>query len=176
MVVWQGDSPAVKEGISPNVAFTGFSWAGADAYCAWLSTCDQSGAYRMPCEDEWEYACRAQTQTRFHFGTEYPERFAVFEEYTEAQVVGSRLPNPWGLFDMTGNATEWCCLSPDRVTTHWAVELKPHCGGDFSGSFSTLESSYRWLNRPDEPHGGAGLRLVYEPEKPEADSPSSGKQ
>ncbi len=71
-------------------------------------------AYRLPTEAEWEYACRANTQTRFSHGNDPLghdlENYAWFNANSDSstQPVGSRQPNPWGLHDLHGNVLEWC--------------------------------------------------------------------
>ncbi|MEO1277147.1 MAG: SUMF1/EgtB/PvdO family nonheme iron enzyme, partial [Pseudomonadota bacterium] len=96
------------------------SWDDANAYCAWLS--EQTGAdYRLPSEAEWEYACRAGTETPFWWGREItPEQAnyhgnfvyagggakGVYREKTEP--VDAFEPNPWGLYQTHGNVLEWC--------------------------------------------------------------------
>lgn len=94
-------------------------WSNARKYCAWLS--EQTGrAYRLPSEAEWEYACRAGTETPFHFGARLTADQANFYgnstyngsakgEYRKRTVpVGSFPPNAFGLYDMHGNVWEWC--------------------------------------------------------------------
>jgi Sulfatase-modifying factor enzyme 1/Calcineurin-like phosphoesterase len=91
----------------------------ARAYCAWLG--EQTGrAYRLPSEAEWEYACRAGSDTPFHFGPHITTDQANFNgtftykgsvegEYRRRTVpVGSFPPNAFGLYDMHGNVWEWC--------------------------------------------------------------------
>src|SRR5438046_2999778 len=70
--------------------------------------------YRLPAEAEWEYACRAKTSTRFSFGDDpgyvLLGVYAWYGPNSEGtpQPVGKKQPNPWGLYDMYGNVSEWC--------------------------------------------------------------------
>lgn len=107
----------------------GVTWFDAVDYCNFLS--EQAGlrpcyvrdgdevtwqamadGYRLPTEAEWEYACRAGTQTRWSFGDDE----ALLDEHTwfeddsggVSQPIGRKRANPWGLHDMHGNVWEWC--------------------------------------------------------------------
>lgn len=113
----QDDSPVV------NV-----TWFDAVKFCEWLSKRDGK-TYRLPSEAEWEYACRAGTNTRFSSGDD-PESLAEVGNVLDAKAsvrlpslkygiqandgwefdapVGSFRANPWGLFDLHGNVWEWC--------------------------------------------------------------------
>ena len=82
----------------------------ANKFCEWLSF--QTGHfYRLPTEAEWEYACRAGTTGPYSCPTEKLDQFAAFDPEqvrVRYEKVGSKKPNPWGLFDMHGNVMEWC--------------------------------------------------------------------
>jgi formylglycine-generating enzyme required for sulfatase activity/serine/threonine protein kinase len=103
------------------------SWNDAVAFCEWLSR-KEGKIYRLPTEAEWEYACRAGTTTRY-WNDDDPEHLTQIanvrdlaakqkfgwqntlttsDGYAVACEVGRFPANNFGLYDMYGNATEWC--------------------------------------------------------------------
>lgn len=125
---------------NPNRPVSEVSWFGAAAYCDWLCLragfnrpydhsnwrCNSDSPYtmigfRLPTEAEWEFACRAGTDTRFNTGdcicaiteANYDGHNPALGCSTGPLIghsvdVGSYLSNAWGLFDMHGNLDEWC--------------------------------------------------------------------
>jgi formylglycine-generating enzyme required for sulfatase activity len=107
------------------------SWLEAVEFCDRLSQLGE-GTFRLPSEAEWEYACRGQTQTPFHFGETITTDLANYSgidweyngkicshgsygigpkgsDYRETTAVGQfQVANRFGLFDMHGLLREWC--------------------------------------------------------------------
>lgn len=87
------------------------SWLEAQEFCRRLATKTQH-LYRLPSESEWEYACRAGTNTAYHFGDDSTQLsdYAWFAANADkrSHPIGQKVPNPWGLYEMHGGVWEWC--------------------------------------------------------------------
>jgi formylglycine-generating enzyme required for sulfatase activity/protocatechuate 3,4-dioxygenase beta subunit len=125
------------------------SWEDAVEFCKRLGD-----DFRLPTEAEWEYACRAGSQTRFHYGNDPNEselsQYAWWWDNSDSEThpVGQKKPNVWGLHDMHGNVREWCSDREDSVISYgWGGGLI-----DTTGSASDKEP-YRvcrgnsWLDK-----------------------------
>jgi formylglycine-generating enzyme required for sulfatase activity len=158
-----------RSGLKPCYRQTDSHWADSPWACDWAAD-----GYRLPTEAEWEYACRAGTETPWFWGPDDKKarRYAWFvEDWSTGSVhpVAQKLVNPWGLRDMAGNCWEWCWdryASPyDPSATddprgpavgQWRV-LR---GGSFGSEPRDLRSAARARNAPGSRLRYVGFRCV----------------
>jgi formylglycine-generating enzyme required for sulfatase activity len=178
--------------VTDDMPVTQLAWNDAVAYCNWLSRNESltecykpdgeswkpiaGSGYRLPTEAEWEFACRAGTTTIFASGNDDLElsRYAWFAKNAEghAHPVGQKLPNAFGLFDMHGNADEYCQdfwhnrpYTPSDVTDPVGPDFGTHHtrrGGGWSGQVDACVSALRQCIRVHDRQQCSGFRVVRE--------------
>lgn len=166
-----GNNPSYFVG--DNLPVETVSWNDAIAFCEKLS---QMTGYKvsLPTEAQWEYACRAGSETKWFFG----EDEAAYASYGETDIdaktynVGKFQPNPNGLYDMYGNVMEWCLdyyrseYLEDDLTDPAGPEngeAKVSRGGGWGASPDNCRSGYRNACGADSATDGIGFRIVIQP-------------
>jgi formylglycine-generating enzyme required for sulfatase activity len=125
------------------------SWDNAVAFCSDLRERDkEKRRYGLPTEAEWEYAQRAGTTTRYFYGDDPDDlgAYAWFNGNSDQMTheVGTKKPNPWGLYDMAGNVWQWCAdHAPSMYKDGDVVDPK----GPDSGMFRIMRGNQWGLIR-----------------------------
>ncbi len=169
---WQAWKQNGRGDCNPDLPVTRISWFEANDYCAWLS--ERSGKpWRLPTEAEWEYACRAGTETPFFTGhtIEIDQANFLYAEDGSRIGPGQLLPvgcyeaNAFGLHDMHGNVSEW-------TSDNWRPSLawdepedasrRAVRGGGWDYLPRMLRSSWRDALPPETKRDNLGFRVVTE--------------
>jgi serine/threonine protein kinase/formylglycine-generating enzyme required for sulfatase activity len=190
---------------SPDEPIVYLSWYEAARYCRWLSEEEvlpekemcypqveeiREGmrlpddylsriGYRLPTEAEWEYACRAKTVTSRYYGAapELLGEYAWFLDNSQNHTwpVARLKPNDWGLFDLYGNAVEWCNTVPmlyrlpgpqkavedrERDLTVTGTVDRVLRGASIFYAAGSVRSAFRYGLSPRVQDGLVGLRVV----------------
>ena len=148
----------------PDAPAVCISWDRAVGFVTALNRALGADLYRLPTEEEWEYACRAGTDTIWYFGDsddELGEHAWVFANSAADGIgpphpVGQKRSNPWGLFDMYGNAREWCSNRPSEYVHNgfvgparpWRGEFRAVRGGSRNSSSLFARSAARSASVP----------------------------
>ncbi|MFO0889717.1 MAG: SUMF1/EgtB/PvdO family nonheme iron enzyme [Isosphaeraceae bacterium] len=203
-IAWKPRTQFVRDPDGPALAVDFYL---AARYCNWLSeragiprdqwcfvekdgTLDlapdylQRTGYRLPTEAEWEFACRAGTETPWPIGRGWGGQVPFIDQYSwcltgysrnQSRPVGLLKPNDLGLFDMLGNAHEWC-LDPKedycRGACHRELVDREHPerlsregkrilrGGWFNFPAEGVSSGHRSWGRALDDDNEIGLRLA----------------
>lgn len=152
------------------------SWNNAVDFCRWLSE-KEGKKYRLPTEAEWEYCCRAgKPGTRYGFGNEELDlRWYAWNTSNSAgktHPVGKLKANEWGLYDMHGNAWEWCQdvyqeryyqtspkQDPEGPSTSGERVIR---GGSYYDVPVYCRSAFRLHHAPEFRNINLGFRIVCE--------------
>ena len=127
--------------------------------------------FDLPTEAQWEYACRAGTTTTYYWGDAMDGTYAYAwysgNSGSKTHPVGTKLPNAWGLYDMSGNVWEWCRDWYGTLTYRTdpkglgSGSGRVRRGGGWCSDFSDYyASSYRTSAVPSYRYYELGFRLV----------------
>ena len=133
----------------PAVNMTHFA---ASKFCKWLSLVS-GNYYRLPTEAEWEYTCRAESNSDYYFGDDINQidNYAWHKDNSgdKYQKVGLKEPNKWGIYDMLGNVSEWVADSYEENI----FKSKKLRSDPFIFNKSKYPKVYRggsWNDKPDQ--------------------------
>ena len=136
------------------------------------------GGIRLPTEAEWEYICRAGGETIYSWGNDAAsaviDQHAWYWENSGAVThdVGAKLPNAWGLHDLSGNVWEWCCdrtdsfgrypeSAIDPLNQSTALPYRVGRGGSWFNGAEECRSSNRDRGDPDSFNSFTGFRICF---------------
>ena len=164
----------------PSLPAVGVSWFDADAYCAW-------DGKRLPTEAEWEHAAKGEGQRPWPWGEKYLEGYANIRGEEDGSAYTAPVGrfeagrSPFGLYDMSGNVSEWVFdwydefyYKEGQVTLPKGPETgmaKVHRGGSWDSSANDTRTAKRSPVAPYRKEATIGFRCAMDgPEEPEAKS------
>jgi formylglycine-generating enzyme required for sulfatase activity len=171
-VAMMGANPSSNTGdLSRPVEFV--SWNTVQTFITAVNALGQ-GTVHLPSEAQWEYACRAGTTTRFYWGNDpnYTQigNYAWYDDNSSStsHPVGQKVPNAWGLYDMSGNVVEWCedpyHSSYAGAPTDGSAWVSPTSSGRVirGGAWARYNGACRsaWRYSPLGVSGDLGFRLA----------------
>jgi formylglycine-generating enzyme required for sulfatase activity len=171
-----GRNPSNFKGKDGLLPVESVSWEEAQDFCRKLSGLPDeqraSAVYRLPTEAEWEYACRAGTETAYGL-VEHADKLREFawcgeDSASQTNPVGQKKPNAWGLYDVHGNVWEWCAdwygnylaSAVEDPTGPITGSERVHRGGAWHSSAEFCRSAKRSDAPLDFRNDGLGFRVA----------------
>ena len=181
-----GSNPSYFSGC-PTCPVEMVSWDDVQVFLSYMNARGE-GTYNLPTEAQWEYAARAGSTTAFYNGgitthsdmyeCKYDSNLGTIGWYcynsdNQTQPVAQKAPNDWGLYDMSGNVTEWCLDWWDvkyYSSTPTTDPVGPstgssriHRGGSWNFFALWTRSAFRNASFPDARYANIGFRLMRQP-------------
>lgn len=177
------DKPSPFRNKKPLYPVVSVSFYDIQKFIEKLNALSDDSTFRLPTEAEWEYACRANTTSAYHFGDTISDQLANYNAKVEYHLskmgtfvghpaeVASYPPNKWGLYDMHGNVWEWVSdwyapYSDEPISNPVGPpngDLKIIRGGSWNFGARNARSFSRRTHRPELWGFSIGFRLVREP-------------
>lgn len=168
-----GYNPSNLQGAQNPVEMV--TWIDCQTFIQQLNTRVSGGGFRLPTESEWEYACRAGTETRFYTGDSTSDlaRAGWYDGNADntTHPVGQKQSNGFGLYDMHGNVWEWCqdlygtypsgsVTDPINKVAPSSDEFRVVRGGSCLAPAGYCRSAVRFESISDGPGVAKGFRLA----------------
>ena len=150
------------------------SWEDVQDFIYRLNQKTWGKPYRLPSESEWEYACRSGGEVQTYCGGDSPDNLGWYNQNSSGKThpVGRKKPNRLGLYDMTGNVSEYVedCYFDSYVgaPTNGAARTNNFCsnkvarGGSFRSGRPPLGSTFRGVRSPTNRNSDVGFRLAQD--------------
>jgi formylglycine-generating enzyme required for sulfatase activity len=177
-----GSNPSYFSG-KPNNPVEQVSWDDCQTFIQILNLLYPEYTFRLPTEAEWEYTCRAGTTTRFYWGEDPNDTqikdYTWYDSPSGTKEVGGKLPNAWGLYDMSGNVWEWCqdwygsygSSSQINPTGPNSGSARINRSGSNSANVVNYRSAYRRPSTVNNRYDNIGFRLVLSLVSEPSDTP-----
>lgn len=146
-----------------SLPVTNISWYDAVGFCRKFQMC-------LPTEAQWEYACRSGSSTEYYWGDRINKKYVHYRKKKLAKI-GTKLPNNFGLYDMSGNVSEWCkdifqedyyqnfidntAINPQGPAIGHLYVFR---GGSWNDSKVVCRSAFRMATRPNLKDTSIGFR------------------
>ena len=170
--LWQavmGSNPSRFEG--SDLPVVGVSWNDCQEFIQKLNRLTGRN-FRLPTEAEWEFACRGGNNSRGYkySGSNNLGSVAWYNGNSggKTRPVGTKAPNELGIYDMSGNVSEWCSdlyanytsYSQTNPTGPQSGSDRVYRGGSWGNSTGYCRSSFRFCRFPADRNNNLGLRLA----------------
>ncbi|TMP32042.1 formylglycine-generating enzyme family protein [Pseudoalteromonas rubra] len=154
-----------------NVAQSNLSWFNCELLLHKINQSMNTHGFDFPSDSQWEYACRAGSQSAFAFGSELKPSDAVFgRQSVESLIMKSARANRWGLYDMHGLLYEWCRYDSERGRQGRSMPISGLNsqvgilrGGSWSSSANECRCAHSLNAEKFRASAQFGLRLAFNP-------------